>query len=83
MISKIIDILVERMWQTMKKIGKVGFDFEFLKNHYNFPADALLKNISVDNELGTIDITFYTNEDSATKIEDLTTIRREPLNKNN
>ena len=65
----------------MKKIGKVGFDFEFLKKHYNFPSDALLKNISVDNELGTIDITFYTNEDGASKIEDVATIRREPLDK--
>jgi len=65
----------------MKKIGKVGFDFEFLKNNYNFPADALLKNISVDNELGTIDITFYTNEEGASKIEDVAIIRREPLDK--
>lgn len=43
-------------------IGKIYFNFEGLKEQFNLPEDALLKNMVVNNETEEIEITFYTND---------------------
>lgn len=44
------------------RVGNIYFTFDQLKDKYNLPEDALLKNINVHNESGEIEITYYTND---------------------
>jgi hypothetical protein len=57
------------------KIGKMYTTLDYLKRGFNFPADALLKNISF-NENAEIEISFYTNEVGKYYNENLSMVER-------
>jgi hypothetical protein len=46
------------------KEGKIYFSFDYLKQLFNIPQDALLKHIEANNLEGTVEFSFYTKQEN-------------------